>query len=126
MTDPRAQEILREALEIASGQKSGTTTAETEHVRAIGRYSADLLYALIWLEDISGLMFRYAKIVAEGKDSDFEALDAASEALDAARTFAHKVIHAAGGLTIAEEQQQNWRDDQHREHAPEIDPMDAY
>jgi hypothetical protein len=85
-----AQEILREALAIASGQKSGTTTAETEHVRAIGRYSADLLNALIWLEDEASLA------EAEARPRLWPSIE-----------FARKVIHAAGGLTVAEETQAN-------------------
>jgi hypothetical protein len=85
-------DALREALAIASGQKSGTTTAETEHVRAIGRYSADLLNALIRLED-AGAVWPY--ILDDRKT------------LESALTFARKVIHATGGLTVAEETQLN-------------------
>jgi hypothetical protein len=94
MTDSRAQEILREALAIASGEKSGTTTAETEHVRAIGRYSADLLNALIRLEDEASNYY----IATDGADG---------QNLLSVITFAHKVIYAAGGLTVAEETQTN-------------------
>jgi hypothetical protein len=94
MTDSRAQEILREALAIASGQKSGTTTAETEHVRAIGRYSADLFSALIRLEDAASEYY----IATDGVDG---------HNLMSAITFAHKIIHTAGGSTIAEEIQAN-------------------
>jgi hypothetical protein len=91
MTDPRAQEILREALAIASGQKSGTTTAETEHVRAIGRYSSDLLNALIRLEEAASIAIWLAP-----RGNPAGAID-----------FARKVIHSAGGLTVAEETQAN-------------------
>jgi hypothetical protein len=103
MTDSRAQEILREALAIASGQKSGTTTAETEHIRAIGRHSADLLHALIWLEEEASISW-----------SDAEkgwVADARKPALE----FARKVIHAAGGLTVAEETQLNLGTHRHRD-----------
>src|SRR5712692_10230578 len=94
MTDEQRQEILREALAIAAGQKSGSTTAETEHVRAIGRYSADLFNALVWLENAA--YGTYAPVtVADEKN------------LDNAKEFARKVIHASGGLTIAEETQAN-------------------
>jgi hypothetical protein len=91
-------DALREALAIASGQKSGTTTAETEHVRAIGRYSADLLNALIRLED-AGAVWPY--ILDDGIDGNYR------KTLESALTFARKVIHATGGLTVAEETQLN-------------------
>jgi len=95
MTDEQRQEVLREALAIASGQKSGSTTAETEHVRAIGRYSADLLNALVWLEDeASQVVISQYRGPSAGK-------------FDSAITFARKIIHASGGLTVAEETQAN-------------------
>jgi hypothetical protein len=97
MTDSRAQEILREALEIASGQKSGTTTAETEHVRAIGRYSADLLNALIWLEDQASLL------TSKPHDERGEYV----RKMQSAILFSRDIIHRAGGLTVAEETQLN-------------------
>jgi len=92
MTDSRTHEILQDALKIASGQKS-TNTEDTARIRAIGRYSADLLNALVWLED-----------AASTYPSPFVGDD---RQLKGALDFCRKVIHAAGGLTVAEETQAN-------------------